>query len=490
MMDTGFAEDILFQCSSSTDNVISESDLLGQTSETEIEAFNINSLCIPPEPYAAENDVTALEQYSSVTDVNNLPTDDVLFSSSLPAIVPAASEMEGEVELPAQSSSIQSFPYSQGSPVVERIETILRTIITDLQDGAEDVFILLRASYEGPRRPTSGLDNLSVPARFRKISFPGSSAGEAWRFTTIVRILELIHESLTENTKLTKRDIYYRHPDLFLKQSVVDRYVDDIARTFEVSRHHLNVVATAKGIVAGNFKIHKADGSMLNGLNEAEGMLVPEISENDAIDMPRIRWILVVEKEATFRSLLATALWAQLSLQGLVLTAKGYPDLSSRRFLSQLAQHCPRVPMYMLVDYDPDGFAIMSTYKYSSHRLSHETISAGDMHPLALPQLRWLDIKCRQMERADTKEGEWIHDWLANVSGLMKLTTRDRNKATQMLGWHACAEDGCEQQWRRELQTMLILNIKAEMQILEELPGGIASWLTHRLVVDGEEHPV
>jgi hypothetical protein len=38
------------------------------------------------------------------------------------------------------------------------------------------------------------------------------------------------------------RDMYYRHPDLFGKQSVVDRYVDDIACTLGVSRSLLNVV--------------------------------------------------------------------------------------------------------------------------------------------------------------------------------------------------------------------------------------------------------
>jgi DNA topoisomerase VI subunit A len=45
------------------------------------------------------------------------------------------------------------------------------------------------------------------------------------------------YQSLTAS-----RDLYYRHPDLFVKQSVVDRYVDDIACTFGVSRAQLNVV--------------------------------------------------------------------------------------------------------------------------------------------------------------------------------------------------------------------------------------------------------
>jgi meiotic recombination protein SPO11 len=50
-----------------------------------------------------------------------------------------------------------------------------------------------------------------------------------------------------------------------------------------------------------------------------------------------------------------------------------------------------------------------------------------------------------------------------------------------MLEWDLCAEDGLEPTWRRELQVMLMLNIKAEMQILEELPGGLVPWLEREL---------
>ena len=38
------------------------------------------------------------------------------------------------------------------------------------------------------------------------------------------------------------RDIYYKDPALFLKQAVVDRYVDDVAYMFGVKRVQLNVV--------------------------------------------------------------------------------------------------------------------------------------------------------------------------------------------------------------------------------------------------------
>jgi hypothetical protein len=39
------------------------------------------------------------------------------------------------------------------------------------------------------------------------------------------------------------RDIYYRDPELFKRQTTVDRYIDDIAYTCGVARADLNVVS-------------------------------------------------------------------------------------------------------------------------------------------------------------------------------------------------------------------------------------------------------
>jgi meiotic recombination protein SPO11 len=106
-----------------------------------------------------------------------------------------------------------------------------------------------------------------------------------------------VHGGLVDNTIMTKRDIYYKHPDLFMKQAVVDRYVDDLACTLGISRSQLNVTAAAKGLVSGRFAIDREDGTQVDGLSDKEGMLVPKIGEADRLDLTRIRWILIIEKE-------------------------------------------------------------------------------------------------------------------------------------------------------------------------------------------------
>ncbi|KAF2827051.1 DNA topoisomerase IV, alpha subunit [Ophiobolus disseminans] len=375
--------------------------------------------------------------------------------------------------------------------VVARIEAMLERIVDGLLEESDSLTITLksRTGLSRRRANAASADGKLPEPKKRDINFPGASAQEAWNFTVLLRILELIHGGLIDNTIMTKRDVYYRHPDLFVKQAVVDRYVDDLACTFGITRSQLNVTAAAKGLVAGSFKITRQDGHLVDAIKDKEGLLVPKIGEHDTLDLTSIQWILVIEKEATFRSLLSSSQWDTLGSQGLVLTAKGYPDVASRTFLRHVADHAPHVPMYALVDLDPDGVAILSTYKYGSYRLAHEGVTPSDTPGLILPHIRWLGVKSHHISRTPVGESDTDTSTMPELQGLMKLTARDRTKAVRMLEWDLCAEDGPEQAWRQELQSMLMLNIKAEMQILDELPGGLVSWVNGALKKGCEQSP-
>lgn len=137
--------------------------------------------------------------------------------------------------------------------------------------------------------------------------------------------------------------------------------------------------------------------------------------------------------------------------------------------------------MYGLVDWDPDGIAILSTYKYGSYRLAHEDVAQADGPTLSLPDLRWLGIRGHNISRTPVGESGTDTSAMSRLQGLMKLTPRDRKKAMHMLEWDLCADEGQEQGWRQELQNMLMLNIKAEMQILNESQGGLISWVSKEL---------
>ncbi len=141
--------------------------------------------------------------------------------------------------------------------------------------------------------------------------------------------------------------------------------------------------------------------------------------------------------------------------------AKGYPDIQTRQFLRLLSRHRPEIPILTLVDFDPDGIGIMSTYKYGSVSLAHEM-------NLTVPSIRWLGIRSRDFLDIENE-----------IQGLMTLTARDRKIALKMLA-KSVAEADRDKEWERELQIMLMMNVKAEIQILGN-GEALGDWLDKKL---------
>ena len=147
--------------------------------------------------------------------------------------------------------------------------------------------------------------------------------------------------------------------------------------------------------------------------------------------------------------------------------AKGYPDISTRSFLHRLCASSSTLPVYALTDYDPDGIAVMSTYKHGSWNLSHESAE------LVVPRIEWLGIRS-----GDLFDG--------HEEGLLTLSARDRRKAMKMLeNSVVLREEGEEREWRRELQVMLTIGMKGEMEVLAAKEDGVAGWVEGRLLQCG-----
>lgn len=255
---------------------------------------------------------------------------------------------------------------------------------------------------------------------------------------------------------------------------MVDRYVDSIAYTFNVPRAMLHITAAAKGLMAGAFNICRRDGSIVDATSERNGMLVPLLKDVLSVNMSAVQWILVVEKEASFRSIASSCFWDPVASQGVILTGKGYPDIATRALLHFLSTPSPHngfasPPIFCLVDFDPDGLAIMSTYKNGSAALAHENEN------LRVPQLQWLGLRNSYLAGDDGS--------LHSKQGLLALAARDRRKAISMLDRNPSIEnDTHELEVKSALQTMLMLNVKAELQLLDATPRGMENLLTSALL--------
>jgi meiotic recombination protein SPO11 len=120
--------------------------------------------------------------------------------------------------------------------------------------------------------------------------------------------------------------------------------------------------------------------------------------------------------------------------------------------------------VFGLFDYDPDGISILSTYKYGSYNLAHES------ETIKCPTMQWIGVKASDFAKAI----------IMNMSdGLMPLSKRDRRLATRMLNRDPFCENRDVPMWRNEVQSMLMLNIKVEIQFLECYDGGLSGWLSN-----------
>ncbi|KAK7207037.1 Spo11/DNA topoisomerase VI subunit A [Myxozyma melibiosi] len=329
--------------------------------------------------------------------------------------------------------------------LLDRVEHL----VLDMIQHPDSLCIRLRNRFE--KKPSSKPKSITV-------AFPGANHSSARRFAALMRILDIISENLTFSKTVTKRDIYYRDVALFKAQSEVDRFVDDIAATLSVPRRALGVVASRKGVMAGFFVVKDREGKVVRVGAGSEVALVPEIEAADErIGLDGVDYVLVVEKEAVFQTLVSAGFCSRPDVgRALLITGKGYPDISTRGLVHLISETYPEIPLLGIVDSDPYGIHILGIYKYGSKAMVHEasTLIAG--------RLQWIGVRLLDYEYESAYAG---------------LSKRDRRMAMNMLGneWMDC--EGAKEM-RAEVQRMLFLGRKAEMNVVGDESGlGISEYL-------------
>jgi len=149
---------------------------------------------------------------------------------------------------------------------------------------------------------------------------------------------------------------------------------------------------------------------------------------------------------------------------------KGYPDLSTRRFLRHVLNTTPiPIPIFGLFDGDPDGLDIYRCYQMGSKSLAQEMACN-------IPELQWLG-----MDMTDFLGNEDVMD------KCLTLTGRDRIRARAMLARRGIAliergDRSVEAKVRTMLQTMLMLGKKMEIQALDGgADDGVCGWVQAKM---------
>lgn len=120
----------------------------------------------------------------------------------------------------------------------------------------------------------------------------------------------------------------------------------------------------------------------------------------------------------------------------------------------------------------------MSTYMYGSWKLSHEDQNHN------VPSICWLGPKSEDLlfnnDDGDNCESEMVSD--GEGAGLLRLSLRDRRRAVGMMRKNNL-KNGKDKEWRRELQVMLMLGLKAEMELLGNRKKGLEGWVERKLIL-------
>ncbi|GKZ30013.1 hypothetical protein AbraIFM66950_007442 [Aspergillus brasiliensis] len=379
-----------------------------------------------------------------------------------------------EIEPSETPTIIATIPQT---PVQSYIQETIAAILDELSSSEGHPSITIKQRCKKPESLFINPQTLALETTetqtYTTYRWPGSDVNEAWKFRAAVRVLAAIAEAVQAGSVVSKRDIYYRDPACFSAQGTVNTLVDDFAHTMGVDRAALCVEAAAKGLIVGYYQMSTRSGAVVDARLSNQDTLVPRLQDIHGIDLTDATWVLLLEKEAVYRRLASSNYHIRSAAgKGILVTGKGYPDLNTRAFIRKLFDHSHQITkrpqFYALVDGDPDGMAIMATYKYGSVAFAHENRN------LNVPGLHWLGLRI-----ADVVAGA---DPLGDDT-LIHLTKRDRKRIVAMLCRNPVWDvGGPEPEWRVELQQMLMLNVKAETEILYDTEGGLTGWLDRKLV--------
>ncbi|KAL0230118.1 hypothetical protein PCE1_003680 [Barthelona sp. PCE] len=202
---------------------------------------------------------------------------------------------------------------------------------------------------------------------------PGKTASENRKWIVFVHTLAIVYNLLEEERYMTKRELYYTHVSLYGTQKCSDKAIQMVSNYLQTCRSQLNIFNAPKGFVAGPIHI---DGDSYSG----EPRSVPLNPSGMRNVINKAKAMIIIENQATFHALNKT----RIKNDFLLVTACGYPDLSTRSFCCNL-QRTLGIPAFGLMDCDPDGVQIFLSYKYNPSSRTY-------YHDYSIQTLKWLQL--------------------------------------------------------------------------------------------------
>ncbi|KAG5281884.1 hypothetical protein AALO_G00049870 [Alosa alosa] len=348
-------------------------------------------------------------------------------------------------EVDSASTTVNEESFSS-QDILTRIEGVILDIIKSLSKGEAPVLVLQNRNTWSNVSFDSAV-GLHMSSEASVSTIRSDCASSVNRFALILKVLSAIYKLVQSNSYATKRDIYYNDTQLFRSQKTVDAIVDDISCMLKVPRRNLHVLSTSKGFISGDLCYLEEDGTKVDCCSSSTAIPVSSNVCGIRNIASSAKFVLIVEKDATFQRLLDDDFCTKLS-PCIMITGKGVPDVNSRLMVRKLWDTL-HVPIFALVDADPHGIEIMCIYKYGSVSMSFEA------HNLTVPSVLWLGLLPSDIERLRVPQ-----------EALIPLTRSDESKLRSLRRRPYLS---CQPQWDKEMQIMERLKHKAEIQSLASI---------------------
>lgn len=332
--------------------------------------------------------------------------------------------------------------------VIEKIECFVEGLMSKLAQGSfPDIPVKNRSSWANV---TFNDTRVGMSKCASEVYVKLSSSYSVQKYAIILKILSIAHKLLKEDAYATKRDIYYNDVPFFGNQRFVDNAVDDISCMLNIPRYSLHILACSKGYVSGDLTYKEHSGNFIDCSLQTNGMLVPTHVHGIYDICSEAKAIIVIEKDATYQSLLDEKILEKLK-PIILITGKGFPDLNTRLFVKKLSDSL-EIPVLAMVDADPHGIEIMCVYRFGSKSQSY------DVNNLTVPSIKWIGVLPSDLEKLSIDK-----------KALIPLSSHDQKKISHLLE-RPYVKTHVEIQ--QELLIMLNSGVKAEMQAISSMTAG------------------
>ncbi len=250
-----------------------------------------------------------------------------------------------------------------------------------------------------------------------------------------------IHASIREAYYSLKRNIADTHENTFEEQGESDPIIVDLEVMLDILREQLHLNADRSGVAAGKVTVEDRGDIIDWSKLGSGGWSIPSNVEDIRFRKIDAKFVLVVEKNATFDRLNEDKFWAKHDC--VLIGTHGQAARGTKRLIHNIHLQS-KLPVYVFTDADAYGYYIYSVIKSGSINLAHAS------EEFATPSAKFIGLTMADIENF----------------GLQKYTIRatdqDIKRAREMLKypWFGAKE------WQAELKLMIERKIKAEQEAL------------------------